>query len=166
MKADSGTGRNSVDFISGAFLTNGFHFYPGLQNGTETRQEMDQLFAAFQRTFYSNRDKLIKKLLLIYGSRASIAINDVGYILYGGKRDFEDGLSIDLPDCVTSYMTPVHIRAARIKCEYCPATRNALKHSLIHHEAVVGEDIELDLEADPLGQLLAIIEQSNHDAVE
>ena len=46
MKADNGTGRNSVDFISGAFL-NEFHFFPGLPNGTEAGQEMDQLYAAF-----------------------------------------------------------------------------------------------------------------------
>ena len=104
--------------------------------------------------------------MLIYGSRASLAFNDIGYIIYEGKRDFEDGLPIDLPDCVASYMTPVHIRAARVKCGYCPATRMTLKHSLIRHEAIVGEDNEIDLEADLLGKLLAIIEQSNHDAVE
>ena len=78
------TGRISVDFVSGVFL-NGFRFFPGLPNGTEAGQEMDQLFTAFQQVLYSNQDKLFKKLMLIYGSRASLAINDIGYIIYGGN---------------------------------------------------------------------------------
>ena len=104
--------------------------------------------------------------MLIYGSRASLAINNIGYVIYGGKRDFEDGSSIDIPECVASYMIPAHIRAARVKCEYCPATRMALKYSLIRHKAVVGKDNKIDLEAVLMGELLAIIEQSNHGAVE
>ena len=163
MKADSGTGRHSIDLISGSFL-NGFHFFPGLPNGTEAGQEMDQLFAAFQRALYSNRDKLFKKLMSVHGSKAALAMNDISYIIYGGKRAFDDGSSIDLLDCVASYMTPFHIRAARLKCGYCPANRNALKHSLTRHESVVGEDNEIDLDADPLGELLAITEQNNQDA--
>ena len=48
MKADSSTGRDTKDFLAG-LMFNGFHFFPGLSNGTEVGQEMDQLFASFQK---------------------------------------------------------------------------------------------------------------------
>jgi len=41
-------------------------------------------------------------------SKAALTINDVGYILYGGTRIFEDETSIILPQ---------HIKAARLKCD-------------------------------------------------
>ena len=53
---------------------------------------------------------------------------------------------------------------AREKRGYFPATRNALKHDLIRHEIVMGDDERIDVDADPHGEMLAIIEKANHSS--
>ena len=53
--------------------------------------------------------------------------------------------------------TPQHIRAARLKCGYCPSNGNGMKHSIIRHEVdVMKEDDEIDLDGDSLGEVLDI----------
>ena len=61
MKADSGPGRMNKDFLAIA-RSHGFYFLPGLPNGTELGQEMDQAFAEFKAILEENRDLLYKTL--------------------------------------------------------------------------------------------------------
>lgn len=57
LKLDTGPGRESDDFV---FLARAFgvDIFPGLPNGTEVGQEMDQMFSAFKKDLYNNRDRL------------------------------------------------------------------------------------------------------------
>ena len=61
MKADSGPGRMNKDFLTTA-RAHGFYFLPGLPNGTELGQEMDQVFAEFKAILEENRALLYKIL--------------------------------------------------------------------------------------------------------
>ena len=61
MKADSGPGRMNKEFLAIA-RSHGFYFLPGLPNGTELGQEMDQVFAEFKGILEENRDLLYKTL--------------------------------------------------------------------------------------------------------
>ena len=62
MKANSGPGRLNALFLGNSFCLYGFYFFPGLPNGTELRQEMDQLFAFLQSIIEENRKELYKIL--------------------------------------------------------------------------------------------------------
>jgi len=53
---------------------------------------------------------------------------------------------------------------AHEKCGYFPATRNALKHDLIQHEIFIGDAECIDVDADPHGEMLAMIEKANHSS--
>ena len=61
MKADSGPGRLNTRFWEIA-CSYGFYFFPGLPNGTELGQEMDQLFAFLKSIIEENRKELYKIL--------------------------------------------------------------------------------------------------------
>ena len=61
MKADSGPGRMNKEFLTTA-RSHGFYFLPGLPNGTELGQEMDQVFAEFKAILEENRALLYKIL--------------------------------------------------------------------------------------------------------
>ena len=61
MKADSGPGRMNKEFLTIA-RSHGFYFLPGLPNGTELGQEMDQVFAEFKAILEENRTLLYKIL--------------------------------------------------------------------------------------------------------
>ena len=65
MKADSGPGHDNDEFKAIA-RSYGFYFFPGLLNGTELGQEMDQLFALLKSIMEENRDTLYKKLFHQY----------------------------------------------------------------------------------------------------
>ena len=93
---------------------------------------------------------------------ACLSINDVGYIIYGGEIKFSDGTTLTLVTAFTTYLFPQHIMNAREKRGYFPATRNALKHDLIRHEIVMGDDERIAVDADPHGEMLTIIEKANH----
>ena len=84
-KVDSGTGRNHIEALAGMML-NGMHLFAGTPNGTEANQEIDQLFALFKSVVYSNRDKLFRMLVKINGAKARLTVNDMGYIIFGGRR--------------------------------------------------------------------------------
>ena len=152
-------------------MLNGFHLFPGLPNGTEAGQEMDQIYSSLKMGFYRNRDALFAKRVAIArmegkGEQAQLTINDVGYILRGGEIKFSDGTTLVLEDAFLTYLSPTHIKAARDKCGYCPATRAALKHSLIRHQIVLSEDGTIDMNADPHGEMLDILEKANHRVID
>ena len=62
MKANSGPGRFNAFFLGNSLCLYGFCFFPGLPNGTELGQEMDQLFAFLQSIIEENRKELYKIL--------------------------------------------------------------------------------------------------------
>ena len=151
-------------------MINGFHLFPGLPNGMEAGQEMDQLSSSLKIGFYQNRDALLAKRVAIArmegkGEQAQLTINDVGYILRGGEIKFSDGTTLILEDSFLKYLYRAHIQAAREKCEHCPATRKALDHALICHKIMLSEDGDIDMDADPHGEMLDILENKNHVCV-
>ena len=102
IKCDSGTGRSYVECLAGMML-NGFHLFPGLPNGTEAGQEMDQIYSTLKMGFYRNRDALFAKRVAIArmegkGEQAQLTLNDIGYILRGGEIKFSDGTILVLED--------------------------------------------------------------------
>ena len=152
-------------------MLNGFHLFPGLPNGTEAGQEMDQIYSSLKMGFYRNRDALFAKRVAIArmegkGEQAQLTLNDIGYILRGGEIKFSDGTTLVLEDAFLKYLSPAHIIAARKKCGYCPATRTALDHDLIRHQIVLSEDGTIDMNADPHGEMLDILEKENHRVID
>ena len=80
----------------GSCVLNGFLFFPSLPIGTEVGlgQEMDDMFAAFQKAVYDSSP------LMWIESSSQRTINEIGFILYSDIRIFEDGTSITLTDAV------------------------------------------------------------------
>ena len=170
VKLDSGTGRGSFGAASASFTARtrdmGFFFYPGLPNGTEIGQEMDQIFGPMKKVLYENRDLLYKERLLIEGAgKATLSLDDIGYILFGGDVPLPNGQLIHLKAAFTMGLRPENIRSAREKCGYCPATRNALKSDRLRHEIVETEGTEVE-SGDPYSSLISMMEQDNHHAAE
>jgi hypothetical protein len=194
IKADSGPGESSVDetvwlllltnFLSLLLLIAGrnfgevardflvmlrvcgFYFYPGLPNGTELGQEMDQLFSKLKGLLYGNRDKLWKARLKEGRENAVLTLNDIGYILFGGEIQLESGQQITLEKAFEQGLTPDLIQGAREKCGYCPATRAALNSERLRHEVVEDVSGNIDNDADPYGSLLNQLEIDNHKVCE
>lgn len=75
MKADSGPGRSDRNFLTVA-RARGFYFLPGLPNGTELGQEMDQLFAHFKSIMEANRELLYRTLFQLGGSNNDVDDGD------------------------------------------------------------------------------------------
>ena len=82
LKLDTGPGRTSSDFLAQARVE-GFDIFPGLPNGTEMGQEMDQLFGPFKQILYGNRDRIIAK-------HNKISFEDIGTMIFGGNLSSED----------------------------------------------------------------------------
>ena len=142
-KVDGGTGRNHIESLAG-MMVNSMHLFTGTPNCTEANQEIDQLFGAFKSVVYSNRDKLFSMLVKIDGGKARLTVNDMGYIIFGGKREFKEnrfGIThIDLANA-TKKMSREHIKAACDKVGYCPATREACNHHLVPLEIGISRAI-------------------------
>jgi hypothetical protein len=151
MKADGGPGWQVISFLARAKVEGCYHL-PGGPNTTKETQEMDQLFSALKGRVYANRDKLYEARFKIDGYNAHLTLNDVGFLIHGGDIRLSNGQTIHLVDAFSEYLSPQHIRRAREKCGYCPATRNALNGNRVRHEVVEGEEDEEDDESsDPLG---------------
>ena len=160
LKTDMGPGRFQDGFLSRTFVE-GMGVFPGLPNGTGCGQEMDQLFCAFKTCCYRNRTKLYNARHALDES-ATITLLDAGYIIFGGSVLLKDGRYIEMEQAFALYFSPAHIKAARVKCGYCPATRNALNSSQIRHEVVAGEENDIEENSDPHGALLDQLEKENH----
>jgi hypothetical protein len=163
LKADSGPGRMGTEFLAESAAL-GMYFFPGLPNATEIGQEMDQLFAAFKTCAYDNRNKLNRARVAAEGANAILGFPDVGYLVFGGTVKLSDGTEVVLA-AFAKYLSREHIQAAREKCGYFPASRNALRSDRLRHEIVEDEDGEVDEEEDPYGSMLEALEQQNHDTV-
>ena len=160
LKLDTGPGRQTSEFLSWARVE-GIDIAPGLPNSTEMGQEMDQLFGPFKNSIYWNR-----KLLL--DVKGKLEKNDIGHIIFGGEIVVNGKERIYLEKSFERFLSADHIKKARVKCGYCPATRNALFSKKLRSELVENEqgDIVDDEAADPYTQTLVDIEKLNHDTVE
>ena len=164
LKADSGPGRLASEFLHESRAL-GMYFFPGLPNATEIGQEMDQLFAAFKTCAYGNCNNLYRARVAAEGADATLSFQDVGYLVFGGTVKLSDGTEVVLEAAFAKYFSKEHIQAAREKCGYFPATRNALRSDRLRHEIVEDEDGEVDEEKDPYGSMLDTLEQQNHSTV-
>jgi hypothetical protein len=162
-KSDSGPGRQCVEYLMEARIE-GWYQYPGVPNGTENGQEMDQLFAAFKRIAYENRELLYKARWRIESEKAVLSKADCIIIVFGGTIELSDGSHLNLRNAFALAFTAEKIRHARVKCGYCPATRNALMSDRIRHEVYESDD-GIDEERDPLGVLYDELEKQNHAVV-
>jgi hypothetical protein len=163
LKTDMGPGRSQTGFLSRTYVE-GMGVFPGLPNGTGCGQEMDQIFRAFKICCYRNRMRLYNARHAL-DENATITLLDSGYIIFGGSVLLKDGSYIELEPAFSLYLSPAHIKAAREKCGYCPATRNALNSSQIRHEVVAGEEDDIEEDSDPHGALLDQLEKENHFCV-
>ena len=161
-KADSGPGRDDSQFIFDA-TASGLVHVAGLPNGTEVGQECDQLFGEYKSIMEKNRDTLYHAKQAT--NSGEVGYNDLGYIIFGGVVPLVNGTTVELRNAVAEGLKPEHIRTAREKCGYCPATRAALKSNRIRHEVIETTDGEIDEEADPVGALYLSFEKDNNAAV-
>jgi hypothetical protein len=127
--------------------------FPGLLKGTGCRQEMDQICCAFKTCCCRNRRRLHNACHALDES-AVITLLDAGCIIFGGSVLSKDGSHIEMEPAFTLHFSPAHIKAARDKFGCCPATRNALSSSQIWHEALAGEEDDVEEDSDPQGALL------------
>lgn len=164
LKLDSGPGRFNPD-LQARLRVLGFIVFPGVPNGTEVGQEMDQMYAYAKTLCYKNRDELLRKRLQTDGDGATLTLVDVGHIIFGGDVAFSDGTSLSLLKAFDLAFDASHVQRACEKCGYLPSTRAALMNPRVRHEAVDEEDGSVDIAADPLGELYNKIERDNHDAV-
>jgi len=162
-KADSGPGRLDELFLACARV-DGFYHFPGLPNGTEVGQEMDQLFSTVKTIIYQNRNNLYNARSRIEQEDATLTLADIGYIIFGGTVPLSDGEAVTLDNAFQKAFRPELIKRAQEKCGYCPANHNALKSKRVRHEVVINDNNEIDDDADPFGQLLTLLEEQNHQA--
>jgi hypothetical protein len=165
LKADSGPGRFSSVFrcVSRA---HGICFFPGLPNGTELGQEMDQVFALLKTYMERSRHLMFQRRSKVDGEKAQTTIWDVPNVLFGGTVKFNDGTSLDFPNNFVQGLSPACLERARLKCGYIPATRVALKSDKLRHELFLNSQGEIDEDADPLGMMLDQLEKQNHKVEE
>ena len=144
----------------------GIYFWPGVPNGTEATQEMDQMFGTFKSICYDNRELLYESRLAEFGVDAVLSFDDIGSIIFGGDVPLSEGETVKLQNAFVKGFSPELIRGAREKCGYVPLTRAALTHSRVRHQIIekVGEDGVVDTSEDPIGELLLMIEKDNHEA--
>ena len=96
MKVDSGPGRLNKQFWEIA-RSYGFYFFPGLPNGTELGQEMDQLFAFLKSIIEENRKELYKILFRQCEGRVpEDDEDDDGFCIIEEKEDGEDCELVDV----------------------------------------------------------------------
>ena len=163
MKADSGPGRFSEEFrtISRSY---GFYFYPGLPNGTELGQEMDQLFSYCKSVMEENRHTLWQGRVKYQYRKAQTTTWDLPLIVFGGKYEFENGEITQLRNAFAESFSPKRLQRAAVKCGYVPATRALLTSEKLLHQ--ICEDDEGSPEDIPYVRMLNEIESRNHKVVE
>ena len=97
IKADSGPGRLNERFLQSA-RDRGFYFFPGLPNGTELGQEMDQLFAYLKSIIEENRRQLYKRLFRQAEGRVPDDDDEEDFVIILNNDDDEDTEIIDADD--------------------------------------------------------------------
>ena len=122
MKADSGPGRWDEYFRTVA-RSYGVYFYPGLPNGTELGQEMDQLYSLAKTLMEKNCDKLWRARCEFLASKAQTTTWDLPWIVFGGEIELENGKKVQLSNAFNEAFAPARLDRAATKCGYVPATR-------------------------------------------
>ena len=172
VKSDMGPGRMNWPKFLIPQRNSGLIMYPGLPNGTELDQEMDQQYSDTKTCMEMNRLKL-------EGARRDCERNVPGYmtkhsdtdlpkILFGGDIALPDGSTITLENAFEKSFTPEKIKSALAKCGYFPATRQSLGAKKLRREWT-GEDIDDSPGADldrGHDEMLADIQSLNHATVD
>ena len=86
VKLDCGPGRYNEEFLLLSRAC-GIYYFPGLPNGTELTQEMDQLFHLVKSIMGRNRAKLYDKRYEAQGTHAKLTLNDMPKFLHGGTYE-------------------------------------------------------------------------------
>ena len=128
-KSDMGPGRSDWNKFLIPQRNSGLVFYPGLPNGTELDQEMDQSYSKTKTCMEKNRVFLEKSRRAcenrVPGYTCKLSEVDLPKILFGGEVILPDGSTIELDNAFEKSYASDHIRAALSKCGYFPATRQA-----------------------------------------
>ena len=134
VKSDFGPGRLKNEEFMNSLLVDGFKFFASLPNGTEITAEMDQLFSEFKRLCYLNRDQLFEVMVSVYGQKAKLTLEHVGYIVFGGEVEIKVNhrIAMKYKPFVEAF-TKEKIMSAREKTGYWPFTQNALKSKKVRH---------------------------------
>lgn len=134
VKSDGGPGRTDPSYLARSNL-DGLVHYPGLPNGT-LFQELDQIFHRTKSITENNRKRIFNSLFTIFGRKARVEFEQIGYILFGGKLPLRCGSSLVLENAYELSMDPEHLKAAQAKCGYVPANRAALHSGKLRREIV------------------------------
>jgi hypothetical protein len=163
IKIDSGPGRLHPE-LQQLLRARGFYMFPGVPNGTEVGQEMDQLYSYAKSLCYRNREKLVRARS---DESTPLTLADVGWLVFGGEVPLPDGSSVNLEPAFDMAFDKEHLDRAKAKCGYCPSTRAALGSTKVRREVVLGSALEpsVDTEEDPIGKMYKEIECQNHEAV-
>ena len=136
IKIDSGPGRFYPE-LQQRLRARGFYMFPGVPNGTEVGQEMDQLYAYVKLLCYRNREELIKARIAVNVDDTSpLGIADVGWLIFGGEVTLPDGSKIELEEAFDMAFDREHLDRAKEKCGYCPSTRAALNNAKVRREII------------------------------
>ena len=166
IKIDSGPGRMYPE-LQQRLRARGFHMFPGVPNGTEVGQEMDQLHAYCKSLSYKNREELIKARTAANPDNTSpLSLADVGWLIFGGKVPLSDGSSVTLVPAFNMAFDKAHLDRAKAKCGYYPSTRAALKSAKVRRVLAVrrgptdseSDSESVDTEVDPIAAMHEEIE--------
>ena len=162
LKGDCGPGRLSEKFrvIARSY---GVYFFPGVPNGTEFLQELDQLFALLKTKMEENRDALWRLRFNCIENqddkmKANVDVWDLPVIVFGGRVFGTGGREKLLKNAFNEGFDEIHIESALKKCGYCPPTRILLESPILRHEVLEGEESNETL-------LLKQMEKENHEVV-
>ena len=182
VKADMGPGRFNQMFLAQTSEL-GLKIFPGLPNGTEVCQELDQNFSAMKTKIYSNRDMLYHARCRILGiANAKVSFEDAGYLLFGGNvritnHHTGETESIELPFSYITGLSRANLQSSRRKCGYWPATRASLFSDQVAVDLLLEEPSSGNTSADedglseedlvdPFQSLLKETRDLNHEVVE
>lgn len=114
INVDSGPGRMYPE-SQRRLRARGFCMFPGVPNGAEVGQEMDQLSAHLKTLCHRNREDLIKaRTTTNQEDTLVLGWADVGWLIFGGKLALADGTSIELvPSFDIALMKKVSIEPRR-----------------------------------------------------
>ena len=163
IKIDSGPGRMYPE-LQRRLRARGFCVFPGVPNGTEVGQEMDQLYAYLKTLCYRNRETLIKaRTEANRDDTSALGLADVGWLIFGGKVSLANGMSVDLLPSFDAAFDKDHLDRAKAKCGYYPSTRAALNSTKVRRVLTVSGSVDDDDDqsvegADPIEAMYAEIE--------
>jgi hypothetical protein len=178
VKADMGPGRFDKKFLSRTSEL-GLKFFPGLPNGTEVCQELDQDFSAMKSKIYANRDMLYDARCRILGiANAKVTFEDAGYLIFGGKVQITNEFTgedevVLLPYSYITGLSSYNLYRSRRKVGYWPATRKSLFSNQVAVNIILEEESNneasnqhCEVVVDPFQALLVETRDLNHRLVD